>query len=92
MLLFYYMSIPDQLPGTSKTIFEASFSEIFWRNFVAGMARTLGGLVLYAVVLFLLGTLFVNQVWPALEPQFEAFAKVMTVLQDLNVPKSPFGR
>ncbi len=86
------MPDPDQLPGTHKTIFDASFGEIFWRNFVAGMARTLGGLVLYGIVLFLLGNIFIQSIWPVLRPQVETFNKAATTIQEFTVPKSPFGR
>ena len=85
------MSDPDQLPGTNKTIFEASFGEIFVRNFVAGMARTLGGLVLYAVVLIFLGNLFLQNVWPLVQPVLETMRESSQALQQLNTLTKPQG-
>ncbi|NCN82399.1 MAG: hypothetical protein GW947_00365 [Candidatus Pacebacteria bacterium] len=83
------MANPDQLPGTHKTIYEASFGEIFVRNFVAGMARTLGGLFLYIVVLFFLGNLFLQQVWPVLQPQLESLRASTQMLQELGELTQP---
>lgn len=85
------MLAPDQLPGTNKTIYEASFGEIIVRNFVAGMARTLGGLVLYAVVLILLGNLFLQNVWPVVQPQLETLRESSQALQDLGKLTQPQG-
>jgi hypothetical protein len=82
---------PDQLPGTNKTLYEASFGEIIVRNFVAGMARTLGGLFLYAVVLVFLGNLFLQNVWPVVQPQLETFQEATSVLQDLGKLTQPQG-
>jgi len=83
------MAEPDNLPGTHKTIYEASFGEIFVRNFVAGMARTLGGLFLYTVVLVLLGNLFVQNIWPVIQPQLEALRESAQVLQEVGKLTEP---
>ncbi|OGJ15679.1 MAG: hypothetical protein A2632_00650 [Candidatus Pacebacteria bacterium RIFCSPHIGHO2_01_FULL_46_16] len=83
------MPEPDQLIGASKTIYETSFGEIFARNFVAGMARTLGGLFLYVIVLFLLGNLFLQKIWPILQPQLQLFQKLTSDLQGLPTLTQP---
>ncbi|NCN06932.1 MAG: hypothetical protein GW946_03780 [Candidatus Pacebacteria bacterium] len=83
------MPDPDQLPGTNKTIYEASFGEIFVRNFVAGMARTLGGLVVYAIALFVVGNVLYQYAWPILQPQLQLFEKLTTDLQGVTQLTQP---
>lgn len=51
-----------------RTIFNASKSEIFWKNFLAGVGRGLGMMLIqiagYAIIFGLLATF----VWPLIEP------------------------
>ncbi|MEX0895571.1 MAG: DUF5665 domain-containing protein [Patescibacteria group bacterium] len=77
------MADPDQL-SQSKTIFEASWWEIFWRNFLAGMARALGAVILYAVVLVILTNLFMSYIWPVMEPLIQSLEQSTVLFRSLN--------
>lgn len=81
------MPDPDQL-SKSKTIYDVGWNELFWRNFVAGMARTIGSLLLYAVVLFFLTSIFLQRVWPILEPVLESFETSTQFLRGFD-PNQP---
>lgn len=75
---------PDQVTKT-KTIYDVSASEIIWRNFLAGISRAVGGMVVYFLVAFLLGHVFLTFVWPILEPSIESLGKTGDVLQQLKM-------
>lgn len=77
------MADPDQITK-SRTIFDASKWEIFWRNFIAGMARALGAVILYGVVLVLLSTVVMNYVWPIIEPLVEDYENSAVILRTLE--------
>jgi len=82
------MPDPDQI-AKSKTIYDVGWGELFWRNFVAGMARTIGSLLLYGIVLFFLTNIFLQRVWPMIEPVLESFETSTQFLRgfDPNQPR-----
>lgn len=77
------MSDPDTLTST-KTIYDVGPWEIFWRNFLAGMARALGGLLIYFLISIVLVSLFTTYIWPLISPQFQMFGDSLELLQGLN--------
>lgn len=79
---------PD-LVSKTKTIYEVDAGEIFWRNFLAGMSRALGGMVIYFAVIFILGNIFLNYVWPVLEPSFQTLGETTDLLKQLNMVQQP---
>lgn len=75
---------PDRLSGShNKTLYDASLREIFWKNFVAGLSRALGGIVIYA--LFTLGilTLVIQFIMPILSPLLDQFGTIFSTLERL---------
>lgn len=77
---------PDNL-GQGKTIYTAGFSEIFWKNFVAGLARGLGMFVFSLLLWLVIGGLFVSYAWPMLQPMMrslETLTNSVEQMQDLN--------
>lgn len=74
---------PDQLT-TSKTIYDVSKWEIFWRNVIAGAGRALGGIILQAIFLLIIINLFLNQVWPVIQPILNTLQKTTETLQDMK--------
>lgn len=84
MCYYYYMTEPDSLPGTEKNMYEVSWLEVFGRNLVAGMGRALGGLILYVVVILFLGNLFIQNIWPVIEPVVNSFQQSSQMLQQLQ--------
>jgi len=51
-----------------RTIYNATKSEIFWKNFVAGMARGLGMMIIQIIGYTLLFGILATFVWPLIEP------------------------
>lgn len=74
---------PDKVDDT-RTIYQVGAGEIFWRNFLAGMARALGGLLIYFAVVIVLVNVFMNYLWPVLEPSFQQFSAAVEGLEQLN--------
>ncbi len=72
----------DQAQKHPKDIYSSSIGEIFSKNFIAGFARGLGGVVVY--ILFLGVVLFIvsRTLLPKLEPLFSTFQDSMNLLQN----------
>jgi len=77
------MQDPDQITDT-KTIFQVSPWEIFWRNIIAGMGRAVGSFVVYAVVLIVIGQILAQTVWPTIQPLLDTLQVSLETLEDLN--------
>ena len=74
---------PDQITST-KTIYDAQLGEIFWRNMVAGAGRALGGIILQAIFLLIVVNLFMQQVWPVVQPILSTLQTATQTLEDLQ--------
>ncbi|MDQ5951641.1 MAG: hypothetical protein QG639_922 [Patescibacteria group bacterium] len=82
---------PDQLTKT-RTLYDVSVGEIMWRNFLAGISRALGGMVIYFVVAFLLGHVFLTYIWPVLEPSIETLGETGEILQQMQLLQPTYTR
>ncbi len=51
-----------------RTIFNASKSEIFWKNFLAGVGRGLGMMLIQIVGYLIIFGILTTFVWPLIEP------------------------
>jgi len=67
----------------TKTIYDVSAFEIFWRNFLAGMARTMGGLILYFLFVFIVGMIFLQFMLPRIMPIIEKFGSFTNSLDKI---------
>ena len=76
---------PDDRLSKSKTLYDASTSEIILKNFLAGFSRTLGGLVLYFLFVFILGAFFVRFALPIITPFLNQLNTINSSLQ--KIPK-----
>lgn len=84
------LDIPKEEKVTkTKTIYEAGYTEIFFRNFLAGMSRTIGALFVYFVFLFLIGVVFRQLVLPKLLPFLNNFLNITQSLKSINQIKPP---
>lgn len=75
---------PDNITK-SKTMYDVGIGEIMWRNFLAGISRALGGLVIYFVVIFIMGHIFLTYIWPVLEPSFATLGETTDLLKQMNM-------
>lgn len=76
-------SDPDKVTQ-EKTIYQVSYSEVFWRNFVAGVARALGGLIFQILFLVIVANLFMAYAWPYVQPVLTTLSTVSESLQSLQ--------
>lgn len=74
---------PDQVT-TTRTIYDVSKSEIFWRNVIAGAGRAVGGIILQAIFLLIVVNFFMKQVWPAVQPLVDTLNSTSATLQQLQ--------
>ncbi len=78
----------DQFSAT-KTLYDASVMSIFWKNFVAGFARALGGMIIWLVLILFSGFLFANYVWPQIHPFLTSYQQLFESFSAL--PSSSTG-
>lgn len=71
---------PDQLTN-SKTIFDVSAGEIFWRNLVAGAGRAIGGIIFQIIFFFILFQIFNQFLLPTIQPLLDTLSITTETLQ-----------
>ena len=69
--------------NNNKTLYDASYPEIFWKNFLAGFSRTLGGLVLYLIFIVTIGTVVLQFVMPLITPALNQLNTINGSLQKI---------
>jgi hypothetical protein len=55
-------------PKEDKTLYETPNSQIFWKNFLAGFGKGLGGLAVQLVLFFLFYLYFIYYIMPKIQP------------------------
>ena len=78
-------SDPDKVTDT-KTIFDVSPWEIFWRNVIAGAGRGIGALIFQVIFLVVVVNLFMSYAWPVLEPLINTITVTTQTLEKLQLP------
>ena len=68
----------------TRTLFDAGPVEIFWKNFLAGASRALGGIIFYLIFLFLVGVVFMQIIWPRIQPLLDRFFNITESLQQMQ--------
>ncbi len=77
-------------PKDHNSLYDASYWEIFWKNFLVGFARGLGGFVVYIVFLLIAYYSFISVVLPKLQPFLTAFIKAQETVSKIQNPQSVF--
>lgn len=65
------------LVSKTRTIYEAGSGEVFWKNFLAGFSRGLGGVFTYLIFLVIISVVFVNFVLPKLLPSITGYMNIL---------------
>lgn len=78
---------PDKVTDT-KTMYDVSLKEVFWRNIIAGAGRAIGGLIFQILFLVVIANLFMQFVWPILGPVVETLQSTTNTLQQLELKKN----
>lgn len=81
----------SDLVSKTKTIYNASPGEIFWKNFLAGFSRSLGGILVYLIFLFIFSGVFFNFVLPKLMPSITNYMNLFQSLGSSSNTKSGSG-
>lgn len=81
----------SDLVSKTKTIYDATFGEIFWKNFLAGFSRSLGGILVYLIFLFIFSGVFFNFVLPKLMPSINSYMNIFNSLGSIPNTKSGTG-
>src|SRR5690606_17499992 len=63
--------------GSHRSIYEVSKWEVFWRNFIAGMARSLGGIVIYLLFLLFMASILSQVVYPRIKPFLDQYQQAL---------------
>jgi len=75
----------------TQTIYEVSAGQIFWRNFIAGMSRALGGMFIYLLFLFLGSVVFAQIILPQLNPLISEYRQALQSINSINQMKPAPG-
>ena len=67
-----------------QSIYQASYSEIFFKNFLAGLGRGFGGIF----ILFILTLVVYKLLWPQLSTQIEHLTNLVNNLQSNSIVKN----
>ena len=81
----------NDIVSKTKTIYNASPGEIFWKNFLAGFSRGLGGIFVYLIFLFIIIVLFINFVLPKLTPLITNYTNLLKSLDSISNIKTKSG-
>jgi hypothetical protein len=63
-------------PKSEKTLYNSSYPAVFFRNFLAGFARALGGLFIYLIFLAISLYSFAKYIYPEIKPIISSFEKI----------------
>ncbi len=77
--------LPQDRTG-ARTMFDPAVSrwEILWRNMIAGFGRALGGTIIYAAFLLIVGGIISQVVYPIVKPYLDAYLGVLNGFNQLN--------
>jgi hypothetical protein len=75
----------------TKTLYDAGYGEIFWKNFLAGLGRGLGGLFVWIIFLSITSILFINIVLPKLMPLINGYTNLLNTFNSAAKMKPESG-
>jgi len=73
--------------SNGKTIYDVGPGEIFWKNFLAGFGRGLGGAFVYIIFLLIATGLVVRFVLPQFAPIIDNFTNLSKSLESISKTK-----
>jgi len=79
------------LVSKTKTIYEAGAGEIFWKNFLAGFGRSLGGVFVYVIFLLIISWVIYNFVLPKFMPLITGYMNIFKSFNSISNTKSGAG-
>jgi hypothetical protein len=73
----------DQL-NQNKTIYEVSAGEVFFKNFLAGFGRALGGVFIYLIFMLISVYSFLTFAYPQIKPFIADYQRAIQGLNSIN--------
>jgi hypothetical protein len=67
-----------------RTIYDASFTEIFWKSFTAGFALGLGRMATSVLFFVIVGALFVQYAQPLIDDMLSPIEQLLQSHQNMN--------
>lgn len=80
---------PNDKHSRTKTMYDVSPFEVFGRNFLAGLGRSMGSIGIYLVFLFIFYSLFVDYVLPHIQPFIVEYRQAIESITKLNSTTGP---
>jgi hypothetical protein len=74
--------------STTKTQYDVTGWELFWRNFLAGVSRALGGIFIWMIFSLFMFLLFTRFIWPKVEPFYHEYQQALGTINQLNSVRS----
>lgn len=74
----------DDTMGKTRTLYDASAFEIFWRNLFSGMARGLGSVIIWLMFILLMGYVFTSIIWPQVQPVFNDYRNLLNTFSSMQ--------
>ncbi len=78
----------DQL-DKNRSVYDVSAGEVFWKNFLAGFGRALGGIFIYAIFITICVYIFMTQALPHITPFIQEYQQAVRGLNLLNKTTAP---
>lgn len=78
----------SDMVSKTKTIYDAGIGEIFWKNFLVGLSRGLGGIFVYLIFFFIISVFFYTFVLPKLMPSITGYMDIFKSLGSISKLKS----
>ncbi|KKS73999.1 hypothetical protein A3J20_02745 [Candidatus Gottesmanbacteria bacterium RIFCSPLOWO2_02_FULL_42_29] len=77
--------VPPADPKKNRSIYDATAGEIFWKNFLAGAGRSLGGIIFYLLFILIIGSFFLRYLAPIVSPLMDQLNSISGSLN--RIPK-----
>lgn len=75
----------------TKTVYDVGAGEIFWKNFLAGFAKSLGGIFVYIIFLLVFGWIFYSFALPKITPFLNSYLNLFNSLGGTSGSKPGTG-
>lgn len=82
---------PDEL-SKSKSIYDVSKTEVFWRNFIAGLGRGLGNFLFTLLVFVIFTSLLATAMQPYINPLLSTLSSLSGIMATVNNAQSRTSR
>lgn len=83
------MDDKESISPKTKTIYNSSYREIFWKNFLAGLGSGLGALCVYIIFYIGVAVIFFYFILPPLMPSINAYNNFFKSVSSLINTKPP---